>query len=61
MASPKMRKVIIYPGEDGYWIAQCLSLPACISQGETKEETIANIQETIELYLEILKEEGRPN
>lgn len=54
-----MRQVIIYPGEDGYWIAQCPSLPPCISQGKTKEEAIANIKEAIELYLEVLQEEGR--
>ncbi len=54
-----MRQVIIYPGEDGYWVAQCPSLPPCISQGETKEVAIANIQEAIELYIEVLKEEGR--
>ena len=54
-----MRKVIIYPGEDGYWVAQCPSLPPCISQGKTKEEAIANIKEAIELYIEVLQEEGR--
>ena len=54
-----MRQVIIYPGEDGYWVAQCPSLPPCISQGETREEAIANIQEAIELYIETLQEEGR--
>jgi hypothetical protein len=36
-----MRQVIIYPGEDSYWVAQCPSLPPCISQGKTKEEAIA--------------------
>ena len=54
-----MRQIIIYPGEDGYWIAQCPSLPPCISQGDTKVEAIANIKEAIELYLEFLQEEGR--
>lgn len=54
------RQVIIYPGEDGYWVAGCPSLPACISQGKTKEEVIANIKEAIELYIDVLKEEGRP-
>ncbi|MDJ0578819.1 type II toxin-antitoxin system HicB family antitoxin [Crocosphaera sp.] len=54
-----MRQVIIYPGEDDYWVAQCPSLPPCISQGKTKEEAIANIREAIELYLEVLQEEGR--
>lgn len=32
---------------------------SCISQGKTKEEAITNIQEAIELYLEVLQEEGR--
>ena len=54
-----MRQIILYPGEDGYWIAQCPSLPPCISQGKTKQEAIANIKEAIELYLEMLQEEER--
>ncbi|PZV28004.1 MAG: hypothetical protein DCF12_01135 [Snowella sp.] len=48
-----MLNVGFYPGEDGYWVAQCPSLPPCISQGKTKTEAIANIQEAIELYLEV--------
>jgi predicted RNase H-like HicB family nuclease len=55
-----MRQVIIYPGEDGYWVAECPSLPGCISQGETKEETIANIKEAIQGYVAALKEDGLP-
>ena len=47
-----MRQIILSPGEDGYWVAECPSLPGCISQGKTKEEAIANIKEAIELYLE---------
>jgi hypothetical protein len=38
-----MRQVIIYAGEDGYWVAECPSLPGCISQGGTKEEAIGAI------------------
>jgi len=55
-----MRQVIIYPGEDGYWVAECPSLPGCISQGKTKEEAIANIKEAIRGYIEALKEDGLP-
>lgn len=55
-----MRQVIIYPGEDGYWVAECPSLPPCISQGKTKEEAITNIKEAIQLYIEVLEQEGRP-
>jgi predicted RNase H-like HicB family nuclease len=49
-----MRQVIIYPGEDGYWVAECPSLPGCLSQGESKEDAINNIKEAIELYVEVL-------
>ena len=53
-----MRQVIIYPGEDGYWVAGCPSLPGCISQGKTKEEALTNILEAIEGYIEALKEDN---
>ena len=55
-----MRQVIIYPGEDGYWIAECPSLPGCISQGKTKEEAIFNIKEAIEGYINALEEDKIP-
>lgn len=54
-----MRQVIIYPGEDGYWVAECPSLSGCISQGKTKEEAIINIKEAIKLYIEVLEEKGQ--
>ena len=55
-----MRQVVIYPGEDGYWVAECLSLPGCISQGETKEPAIANVREAIRVYVAALKQDGLP-
>ncbi len=55
-----MRQVVIYPGEDGYWVAECPSLPGCISQGKTKEEAIANIREAIEGYVSVLEEDKLP-
>ena len=45
-------KVIIEHGEDGYFVARVPSLKGCWSQGQSKEEAIANIREVIELYLE---------
>jgi predicted RNase H-like HicB family nuclease len=53
-----MRQVIVYPGEDGYWIVECPSLPGCISQGKTYDEALANIKEAIELYIEDLQANG---
>ena len=52
----KMRQVIVYPGEDEYWVAECPSLPGCVSQGKNKEEAIANIREAIEGYIEVLRD-----
>jgi predicted RNase H-like HicB family nuclease len=53
-----MRQVIIYPGEDGWWVVECPSLPGCVSQGKTREEAIANIKEAIEGYVATLEEDG---
>ena len=55
-----MRQVIIYPGEDGYWVAECPSLPGCFTQGKTKEEAIANVKEAITGYIKALEEDGLP-
>ena len=55
-----MRQAIIYPGEDGYWVAECPSLPGCISQGETKEKAIDNIREAIRGYVAALEEDKLP-
>jgi predicted RNase H-like HicB family nuclease len=53
-----MRQAIIYRGEDGFWVAECPSLPGCISQGETRDEAVKNIREAIQLHIETLEEDG---
>jgi predicted RNase H-like HicB family nuclease len=53
-----MRQVVIYPGEDGWWVAECPSLPGCISQGKTREEAVSNIREAIDGYILALEEDG---
>lgn len=53
-----MRQVIIYPGEDGYWVAECPTLPGCISQGKSKEEAVVAIREAIRGYIAALQEDG---
>ena len=53
-----MRQIILYPGEDNYWVAECPSLPGCISQGKTREEAIQNIREAIQGYIAALEEDG---
>lgn len=55
-----MRQVVIAPGEDGYWVAECPSLPGYISQGHSREEAIANIKEAIEGYVMALQADKLP-
>jgi predicted RNase H-like HicB family nuclease len=46
--------------EDGVWIAECPSIPGCVSQGPTKDEALTNVQEAISLCLEVRAEKGLP-
>jgi len=55
-----MRQVIVYRGEDGFWVAECASLPGCISQGETQESALTNIREAIRAYVGALEADNLP-
>lgn len=55
-----MRQVVISRGQDGYWVAECPSLPGCISQGLSREEAVRNIKEAIEGYIAVLEDDGLP-
>jgi len=46
--------VILEPQDEGGYTVRCLELPGAISQGETKEEALANIKEAIGLVIEVL-------
>lgn len=50
-------KVILEPSDEGGYTAIVPTLPGCISEGETQEEALANIQEAIELYLEPVEDD----
>ena len=52
------RKVLLYSGEDGYFVVEVPSLPGCISQGKTRNEALINIEEAIDLYIEALESRG---
>lgn len=52
--------VTIDRDEDGVWIAECPSIPGCVSQGATKDEAVENIKEAIQLCLEVRAEKGIP-
>ena len=51
--------VVLDKDEDGGYSAQCVELPAAISQGNTKKQALKNAKEAIELVLEVLKEKAR--
>ncbi|MEM1167636.1 MAG: type II toxin-antitoxin system HicB family antitoxin [Cyanobacteria bacterium P01_H01_bin.35] len=50
-------KVVLEASEESGYTVYVPSLPGCISQGETIEEAMTNIQEAIELYLEPIEDE----
>ena len=45
---------------DGGFVVTVPVLPGCISQGDTREEAMANIREAMELYIEDCKAAGDP-
>jgi predicted RNase H-like HicB family nuclease len=45
-------QVVLEPGDEGGYTIYVPSLLGCISEGDTVEDSLANIQEAIELYLE---------
>ncbi len=53
-------RIIIEQDEDGIYVAQCPSLPGCISQGKTRKEALNNIEDAMKGYLESLKKHKEP-
>ena len=52
--------VIIEPGQESGFVAHVPTLRGCVSQGETKDLTLANLREAVEVYIEALLEDGLP-
>lgn len=52
--------VTIDRDEDGAWVVECPSIPGCISQGSTREEALANIEDAIRGCLQVRAEQGLP-
>lgn len=53
-------RVLIEQDEDGAFVAECPSLPGCISQGNTREEALTNIRDAMVGYLESLRKHNEP-
>jgi len=52
--------ITITQDEDGVFIAECPSIPGCLSQGKTEKEALKNIKEAIKECLEVRAERGMP-
>ena len=53
-------RILIEQDEDGMYVAECPSLPGCVSQGKTRSEAVDNIKDAIKGYLESLKKHNEP-
>ena len=51
--------VVVHSAEEGGFWVDVPALPGCYSQGESVDESLQNVTEAIELYLEVLMDEGR--
>ena len=49
--------VLLEPSEDGGYTVTVPSLPGCISEGDTREDALANIRDAIQLYLEPVEDD----
>ncbi len=50
--------VTIYQDEDGVYVAECPSIPGCVSQGRTEQEAQLNVRKAINECLEVRSEQG---
>jgi len=46
--------------EDGVWVVECPAIPGCVSQGQTREEALENVEDAIRQCLEVRAERGLP-
>ncbi len=53
-------RIHVEQDEDGMFIANCPTLPGCVSQGKSRKEALKNISDAIEGYLESLKKHNDP-
>ena len=47
-------KIVFVKSDEGGYTVYVPSLPGCISEGDTQEEALKNIQEAMTLYLELV-------
>ncbi|MGH2763856.1 MAG: type II toxin-antitoxin system HicB family antitoxin [Thermoleophilaceae bacterium] len=60
MATEREFDVVLESAEEGGFVVSVPDLPGCWTQGETRDEALANAKEAIGAYLDALEELGRP-
>ena len=53
-------QVTVDRDEDGVWIVECAAIPGCVTQGATRDQALANVQEAIRECLQVRAERGLP-
>jgi predicted RNase H-like HicB family nuclease len=51
-------RVVLEPSDEGGFTALVPSLPGCISEGDTRDEALRNIQEAIDLYMDPVEDDS---
>ena len=54
-------RVVVHPAEEGGFWAEVPALPGCVSEGETREETLANIREAVAGWLDVAEARAEPD
>jgi len=52
--------VLLQKEPAGGYVARCLELPGALSQGETEDETLANIKDAIQTIIDMMREQCEP-
>lgn len=60
MTQPKYHIEVFWSDEDGVWIANVPDLRFCSAHGDTPNEAVASVQEAMEGWLEVAREDGLP-
>jgi predicted RNase H-like HicB family nuclease len=55
-----MRQVIVYKTQHNDWVAECPSLPGCVTRAETKPEAVDAIRQAVQEYIQELKQQQAP-
>ena len=55
----ELRQVVLIHGADDFWVAECPSLPGCVSEGPSRDAAIANVRAAISDHLAALQQAGR--